>query len=121
QFDEEIVNKNKGVFLPEFHAEIELSRVNNIVVDYAMRSTFQDAKEYANRFRLESFNQLYQGNSDVENELYHNLTAFYRSSNIMSQNFYNFGFTYNRREKSVRQTTILEGIDQISTSIYSDL
>lgn len=121
QFDEEIVNKNKGVFLPEFHAEIELSRVNKIVVDYAMRSTFQDAKEYANRFRLESFNQLYQGNSDVENELYHNLTAHYRSSNIMSQNFYNFGFTYNRREKSVRQTTILEGIDQISTSIYSDL
>lgn len=121
QFDEKLVNKNKNVWLPNLNIEFEVNSANKIVLDYTMHSTFKDAAAYANRYRLNSFNQLYRGNLDLENENYHNSTLYYRNTNILNRIYYNFGFSYIKREKSIRNTTVLEGIDQISTSVYSDL
>lgn len=121
QFGDKLVDKNKGVWLPVLNVEFEVNSVNKIVLDYSMNSTFKDAAEYANRYRLNSFNQLYRGNIDLENETYHSSTLYYRNTNILNRIYYNLGFSYIKREKSIRNTTVLEGIDQISTSVYSNL
>lgn len=121
QFEEKLINKNKSLWLPNLNMEFEVNSVNKIVLDYSMNSTFKDAAEYANRYRLNSFNQLYRGNLDLENESYHRGTIYYRNTNILNRIYYNLGFSYIRREKSIRNTTILTGIDQVSTSVYSDL
>lgn len=121
QFKEQIAKQNKGMVLPEFLLEFKQSQAKTLKLEYNLKSTFADASEYANRFRLAGFNQLYRGNEDLENALYHVLSVNYRGVNRLQGMMYNFNFSYNRREKSIRQTTILEGIDQIATSVYFDL
>lgn len=121
QFKEQIAKQNKGVILPEFMLEFKQSQAKTLKLDYNLKSTFADVAEYANRYSLVGFNQLYRGNEDLENALYHALAANYRSVIRLLGMIYNLNFSYNRREKSIRQTTLLEGIDQVSTSVYTDL
>lgn len=120
QFDDRITQQNKGVFLPEFRGEYSPKSTSKLILKYQLRSTFADAQNYANRLNLVNFNALYQGNEKLENSLYHDLSANFRSFDVVNRLNYTVNLAYMRREKSVRQTTTLEGIDQISTSIYTD-
>lgn len=121
QFGPEIANKSEAVLLPKFSAKIDLNSGQKLQLDYKMRTSFADASQYATRLRLQSFNQLYQGNEDLENELFHQLSFRFSRFNLFEGTFINAGINYTYRLKSVQNTTILEGIDQISHPIYSDL
>ncbi|HLW15244.1 MAG TPA: hypothetical protein VKX30_07080 [Flavobacteriaceae bacterium] len=121
QFKEQVTKQNKGTILPEFLLEFKQSQTKTLKLEYNLKSTFVDASEYANRFSLIGFNQLYRGNEDLENALYHALSVNYRGVNRLRGMMYNLNFSYNRREKSIRQTTLLDGINQVSTSVYTDL
>lgn len=121
QFNEQIAKQNKGVVLPEFMMEYKQATGKTLKLNYNLKSAFSDAASYANRYSLTGFNQLYRGSEDLENSLYHTFSANYRAISRLHRLMYNLGLNYNRREKSIRQTTILEGIDQISTSIYSEI
>ena len=120
QFGENITDKNKGVLLPELHAEYEFTGSENIELDYNLRSQFQDASKYANRLRLVSFNQLYRGNEDLENSLYHKATLGYRKFDMYHGLTFYTSLNYTHREKSVRNITQLEGINRVSTTVYTD-
>lgn len=121
QFDDKLVDKSKGILLPELNIEYKTDTNITLELDYSLESSFKEATEYANRYRLESFNQLYKGNENLENEQYHQARLSLRTFSMLNNTHANIGLFYNKRRKSVRKTTILEGIDQISTSIYSDL
>ncbi len=119
QFSEKIVSKNKGVLLPEFKMEYKISSSKKVEFNYNLRSSFSDAEKYANRLSLRSFNQLYRGEENLENTLYHNLSLSYRDYSLRTGLSYNLNLNYRRQEKSVQQETVLEGIDQINTTFYS--
>lgn len=121
QFEEKLVDRNKGIWLPELNVEYELNAVNKIILNYALNATFKDASEYANRYRLQGFNQLYRGNENLENERYHQTSLSYRIVKYLNNVHANLRMTYTKRDKNIRQSTILEGIDQIQTSIYSTI
>src|SRR5699024_6178185 len=116
---EKIVNQNKGVFLPEFKMEYKISSSKKLEFNYNLKSSFSDAEKYANRLSLRSFNQLYKGNENIENSLYHNLSLNYHNYSLRTGLTYNLNLNYRRQEKSVQQETVLEGIDRISTTFYS--
>lgn len=119
QFDDRIADQNKGVLLPEFKLEYKPSSTAKLEMNYNLKSTFADAEKYANRLSLRSFNRLYRGNENLENSLYHSLNLTFRNFSMMRGLNYSLGLMYRRQEKSISQTTVLEGIDQISTSYYS--
>lgn len=121
QFNQELIDKQKGILLPEFKTEYKFSFSRKINLNYKLLANFADAPQFANRLRLLSFNQLYKGNSTLENNLYHSLDVNYSNSNISHDLNYYLNFNYLRQEKSVRNSTILEGNNQITTSIYTDL
>src|SRR5699024_8290761 len=121
QFDERIVTQDKGLLLPEFKGEYKPLSSTKLVLNYHMRSRFTEAGNYANRLRLLNFNSLFRGNEKLENSVYHDLFLSYRYFDVVSRLNYNLNFSYRRQEKSIRQTTTLEGIDQISTPVYTDL
>src|SRR5699024_3530943 len=104
-----------------FLAEYKFGSSKEIKLDYHLRARFRDAEHYADRLRLEDFNRLYRGNSDLKNELYHDVSLSYRNFN-MGKGLTLYGvFNFKRREQSVQNTTILEGVNQINTSVYSNL
>lgn len=121
QFSEEIANKQKNVWLPELNIKYELSSAEKIEFDYQLKSGFANVQQYANRLRLASFNQLYRGNEDLENELYHAARLSYSQFNLYKGVYINANLSYTKREKSIRNTTQIEGIEQVNTSIYTSL
>lgn len=120
QFDKRITDENTGVFLPEFMAEYEPNSSKKLKLNYNLKSKFADAEDYANRLSLIDFNKLYRGNKDLKNSLYHDLSLNYRHFNLSKGLNYYIDASYKRREKSIRHTTNLEGIDQIGTTTYTD-
>ncbi len=121
QFSEETTNQSKALFLPKLSVEYEISPGEKFDFDYNFRTGFADVDQYANRLRLVSFNQLYQGNENLENRLYHQFSLRYYKFNLFEGTFINAGINYTNRIKSIQNTTSIEGIDRISTPIYSDL
>jgi len=121
QFEEEIARKSKGALLPTLMLKYELNSSENLSFNYSMKSSFSDASSYANRLRLSSFNRLFRGNEDLENELAHSLSLRYYKFNMYRGLFMNGGLNYTRRVNSVRSTIIIEGIDQISSLMYTNM
>lgn len=119
QFNEQLKQENKGLWSPEFKLEYQPGSSRKLEFNYRLKSSFADAEKYANRLSLRSFNQLYRGNENLENSLYHDFSLSFRNFNLATGITYNLNLNYSRHEKSVRQSTILKGIDQISTSYYS--
>src|SRR5690606_14745923 len=76
---------------------------------------------YANRLRLTSFNQLFRGNGELENRLAHSLSLRYFKFNMYRGLFANGNISYTRRVNSIRSINTVEGIDQISSLMYTDM
>ncbi|MGM0635675.1 MAG: carboxypeptidase-like regulatory domain-containing protein [Bacteroidota bacterium] len=121
QFGDEIVNNSKWVVQPEMMARIKFNKDKNFRFDYNLESSFAQADQFANRLRLQNFNNVYMGNEDLENEMYHQLNATYRTRHYASEINFNFGFNFSSRIESIRPATQIEGIDFVSTSILTDL
>lgn len=121
QFSEEIANKQKNVWLPELNIKYDLSSAEKMEFNYQLNTSFSNAQHYANRLRLASFNQLYRGNEDLENELYHTASLNYLQFNMYKGIYINAHLNYTKREQSIRNAVQIEDIDQINTSIYTSL
>lgn len=121
QFKSRITNNRKPVLLPEFHAEYELRNSEKIRFTYSLNSRFSDVRDFANRLRLTSFNRLFIGNEELENEHFHTASLDYYNFNLLKGIFINGKLIYNKRLRSVSNTSIMQGIDQITTAIYTDL
>lgn len=120
QWEEQIVNKNKGVLLPEFEGVYRISSMDNLKLEYHLKSEFVEASRFANRLRLIHFNQLFQGNENLENRLYHDVDLAYRRLRLFKGFHLNLNLNYKRFEKTISNQTHIDGIDQISSPIYSD-
>lgn len=113
-------NRQKGIFLPEFLGRYELSRSNKFELRYKLISSFENVPYYANRLRLISFNQLFRGNQDLENSLAHQATLNYFGFNTAKRSNISLEFSYLRSAQTIQSSTLLEGIDQVSSAVYSD-
>ena len=120
QLGEQIANKNKGVLLPEFEGVYRISSSDNVKLEYHLKSEFVEASRFANRLRLVHFNQLFQGNENLENRLYHDIDLAYRRLRLFKGFHLNLNLNYKRFEKTISNQTHIDGIDQISSPIYSD-
>ena len=115
------VGKGKPVLLPELLIEWEMSSGEKLRLKYNRLSQFGNASQLANRLRLSSFNGLFSGNENLENQLSHSASLFYSKFSLYRGIFMNAGLSYRHTENAIRNTTQIEGIDQINTLIYTDL
>lgn len=121
QFEVEMANRKKTMFLPRLMMKYEFGTSENLTFNYEVKSNFTGASSFANRLRLVSFNRLFQGNIDLQNELSHSLSLRYFKFNMYRGVFLNGTLNYTRRINSIRSTTTIEGIDQVSTIAYTDV
>ncbi|MEH6406574.1 MAG: carboxypeptidase-like regulatory domain-containing protein, partial [Leeuwenhoekiella sp.] len=121
QMQQREVGEGKATLLPEFLMEWEINGSEKLRINYNRESQFGDASQLANRLRLTSFNALFAGNSTLENQLSQRVSLYYSKFSLYRGIFLNARLSYRYQEKSIRNTTSLEGIDQINTLFYSDL
>jgi hypothetical protein len=121
QFGDEIVADDKWIFQPEFMMKKDFSMDKKLRVDYNLNSDFAQANQFANRLRLQNFNNVFLGNEDLENELYHDLRIRYETKFYPLKININTNFNFISRLETIRPATEIDGIDFVSTSILTDL
>ncbi len=120
-FDQQIVDTDRFVVLPELLVEYEPLNTRKFRLNYSIQSQFADPLDFANRLRLNSFNQVLLGNEEVRNSLYHNLTLGYSSFKLLEGTTFFTSLSYRRFIEGVRNATQIDGIEQTTLTIFTDL
>ncbi len=121
QMQTEIISNSKVVALPELMVEYESSNTRKLRFKYQMRSRFANPINFANRLRINSFNQLALGNENLENSLSHNYSLGYSSFKLLEGTILNASLSYSHFIKGIRNSTNIQGINQVQTLIYTSL
>ncbi len=114
QLGEEIKNKT-NVFLPEFNAEAEFNSSEKLRFRYRQRLRFPQSNRLAGNFLLNSFNSVLRGNPNLQNERFHTYSLSYYKFSLFRGLNLNTGIFYNRKTQSIKNTTVLDGINQFVT------
>tara|TARA_R110001632_G_scaffold63318_3_gene151522 strand:+ start:62373 stop:65018 length:2646 start_codon:yes stop_codon:yes gene_type:complete len=113
-------SKNKWVLLPDFLAKIEFNKSKKIQINYNLKTSFSDASRFANRFYLRSYNSVFKGNENLENNLYHTARIYYSRFSLYRGLIMNASVNYSKQVKGVRNTVEFDGINQFLTAKLFD-
>jgi hypothetical protein len=107
--------------LPDLYINWQLKKSENLRFNYSITRAFTDVTKFAEAFVLKNYNSVYSGNRNLESSLNHNL-----SLNFFSFNMFNFtnmfaNLTYTKRIDALKSDVIPMGINQVSTTINSNL
>lgn len=119
QFDDKTSN-NKALLLPQFTTKIEFNNSEKLNLRYKLNVRFPAINQLANNFILNSFNSVFRGNANLENQLYHTATLSYYKFSLFKALNINAATTFSKRVKHFKNVTQLQGIDQFSTPILFD-
>lgn len=119
QFDDKTSN-NKALLLPQFTAKVEFNNSEKLNFSYKLNARFHAINQLASNFILNSFNSVFRGNADLENQLYHTASLSYYKFSLFKGLNINAATSFNKRVKHVKYVTQLQGIDQFSTPILFD-
>ncbi len=117
QQEENEINSSKFVVLPDFLAKIEFSNSEKLNVKYNLHSSFSDASKLANRFYLLSYNSIYRGNEQLENELYQTARIWYSKFSLYRGLMLFGGIDYSKKFKGLNTTVQFEDVNQFLTPI----
>lgn len=110
------LNRNKWVVLPDFLAKIEFNKSKKIQLNYSLRTSFSDASKLANRFYLQSYNSVFRGNESLENNLFHSARIYYSRFSLYKGLMLNANISYTKQIRGVRNAVVFDGINQFLTN-----
>lgn len=113
-------SKNKWVLLPDFLAKIEFNKSKKIQINYNLKTSFSDASSFANRFYLRSYNSVFRGNENLENNLFHTARIYYSRFSLYRGLLMNAGINYSKQIKGVRNVVEFSGVNQFLTARLFD-
>ena len=119
QFDDKFSN-NKALLLPQFTTKVEFNNSEKINFKYALNARFPAINRLANNFILSSFNSVFKGDINLENQLYHSVSLSYYKFSLFKNLNLNLFSSFNKKVKHFKSVTQLEGINQFSTQILFD-
>ncbi|QTD36275.1 carboxypeptidase-like regulatory domain-containing protein [Polaribacter batillariae] len=109
------LSKNKWVVLPDFLAKIEFTKSKKIQFNYNLKTSFSDASKFANRFYLQSYNSVFRGNENLENNLFHNARIYYRKFSLYRGVLLNASLNYTKQIRGIRNVVNFDNINQFLT------
>ena len=109
------LKNNKWLVLPDFLAKIEFNKSKKITINYNLKTSFSDANNFANRFYLQSYNSVFRGNENLENNLYHSAKVSYNRFSLYRGLILFANLNYNKRVKGVRNVVDFNEINQFLT------
>ncbi len=121
QFSQTQFKKSKGQLLPELLLNWNIKSSEKATLKYNLQAAFNDASYVANRLRLNDFNVLFKGNNTLENTLIHKVSLRYYKFQLLKGLFLNASLTYSSAVHSIQNKTQVQGINRITSLIYTDL
>ncbi|WP_340157712.1 TonB-dependent receptor [uncultured Maribacter sp.] len=114
QFGIETLN-NTQLLLPQISFEAELNSSERINFKYRARVNYPNSSKLIRNFLLTDFNQVFQGNPNLNTEKFHSYSLGYYKFNLFRGLNLNTNLFYNKKTQSIKNTTILQGIEQFRT------
>lgn len=108
---------NKWLALPDLFVNVQFAQSQSLRFNYQMTAQYTDVSNFSEGLIFNNFNSLFRGNRDLENAIFHNISANYFSFSMFS--FTNFfgGVNYSRRIDPIKTVGLFQGINQISSPI----
>lgn len=112
--------REKNLILPDFFAKYDFKTSESLTFNYGMVAQFTDINNVILGTTISSYNSLFQGNRNLDNSWYHNISLNYFSFNMF--NFTNIfaGVTYNKRIGDITNTIVYQGLERINQPINTD-
>lgn len=110
---------HKSLFSPQFDTKIEFSNSEKLNFKYSLNARFPKVNQLANNFVLSSFNSVYKGNENLENQLYHKALLSYFKFNLLKGLSLNLSAHFIRRIETIRINSKLYGIESFNTPTMS--
>ncbi|MEP5255824.1 MAG: carboxypeptidase-like regulatory domain-containing protein [Winogradskyella arenosi] len=117
---EDAETSSKNLFLPQFTTKVEFNNSEKLNFKYKLNARFPSINQLANNFVLSNFNSVYRGNNQLENQLYHSATLSYYKFSLFRNLNLNFNTSFNKRIKSIKTVSELNGIESFNTTIMFD-
>ncbi|SDX37184.1 CarboxypepD_reg-like domain-containing protein [Lutibacter oricola] len=111
------LNKRKTVLLPDFSTTVKFSNSKQIKFNYQLKTAFSNASKLANRFYLQSYNAVYKGDENLENELYHTAKLNYRRFSLYRGLMLYGGVDFTKKIKGIQNAVQFEGVNQYVTTL----
>lgn len=119
-YQQNAIQQNKWVFLPDFLLKIEFNKSKTIDLKYNLKTNFSNTSQLANRYYLQSYNSIFRGNEMLSNELYHSARLSYRRFS-MFKGLMLFGhLNYTKRVKGYRSTVNFNNINRFTSVALFD-
>ncbi len=107
--------------VPDVFIDYQFKQSESLRLNYSVRRNFSDINSFAKGFVFNDYNSLYQGNRDLESALYHNVSLNFFSFNMFNlQNIF-ANVAYSKRIDAFKSNTSIVGINQVRTTINSNL
>ncbi len=120
QFNERF-NNRKALLLPQFTTKVEFNNSEKLNFRYKLNARFPSINRLANNFVLSSFNNVFRGDTTLENQLYHTASLSYYKFSLFKNLNFNVNTSFNKRVETLKSVTQLQGIDQFTTQTLFDL
>ncbi len=111
---------SKNLLLPQFTTKVEFNNSEKLNFKYKLNARFPGINQLANNFILSNFNSVYRGNNQLENQLYHSATLSYYKFSLFKNLNLNFNTSFNKRIKSIKTVSELNGIESFNTTTMFD-
>ena len=120
--DTQLGTENSNDFtrlLPDLFAMYQFKRSESLRLNYSMTTAFSDISKIAEGYVFNNYQSMYSGNRNLESSINHNLNLGFFSFNMFNYTRINASANYTKRIDAVKNSSTIEGIDQISTSVNS--
>lgn len=116
----DVQNFSKTLLLPQLTTKVEFKNSEKLNFRYRLSARFPGINQLANNFTLSNFNAVYRGNIDLENQLYHTASLSYYKFSLYKNLNFNVNTSFNKRLKTIKNVTILDGIESFNSPILFD-
>lgn len=107
--------------VPDLFINWQWKQSESLRLNYRVTRNFSDINSFAQGLIFNNYNALYSGNRDLESALYHNVSLNFFSFNMFNlQNIF-ANASYSRRIDAFKSSTAIRGINQVNTTINSNL
>lgn len=113
-------NFSKGLWLPQFTSKVEFNNSEKLNFKYKLNTRFGSINQLANNFILSSFNTVFRGNNQLENQLYHTASLSYYKFSLFRNFNFNINTSFNKKIESIKTITQLNGIESFNTMTMFD-
>ena len=110
----------KQVWLPQWTSEFEFNKSENLNFNYKLEVGFPEVSQSADQFTLQNYNLVFKGNALLENEQFHSANLRYSKMNMYRGITWNAMASFLKKEKTIRNEVILQGINQVNSPFLRD-